>query len=112
VIAERGGNLFPQIAYVDGPRLARRFGHSLIGSLAVICPACGVALAQDRGPRWVARPEFQTDVRPCGPLRFAECLGIWIDRSHHLLVTLQGPSSALHGSEPSAHLAHRVRPKI
>jgi predicted signal transduction protein with EAL and GGDEF domain len=26
--------------YVDGPRLARGFGHGLIGSLAVICPAC------------------------------------------------------------------------
>jgi hypothetical protein len=53
-------------AYVDGPRLARGFGHRLIGSLAFICPACVVALAHERWPRWVPRPEFQTDVRPCG----------------------------------------------
>jgi hypothetical protein len=48
----------------NGPRLARRFGHSLIGSLACICPAWVVALAHERWPRWVPPPEFQTDVRP------------------------------------------------
>jgi hypothetical protein len=28
------------MAYVDGPRLARVLDSGLIGSLAVICPAC------------------------------------------------------------------------
>ena len=28
------------MAYVDGPRLARMLDSVLIGSLAVICPAC------------------------------------------------------------------------
>jgi hypothetical protein len=62
----RGSLVKAMIAYVDGPHLARRFGHSSIGSLAFICPACVVALAHERWPRWVPPPEFQTDVRPCG----------------------------------------------
>lgn len=32
--------LDPHMSYVDGPRLARVLDSGLIGSLAVICPAC------------------------------------------------------------------------
>jgi hypothetical protein len=52
------------MAYVDGPRLARVLNSVLIGSLAVICPASGMAVTHDRGPRWLPQRKFLTAWRP------------------------------------------------
>ncbi len=73
------------------------FGSILIRSLASICPACWIALAYERWPRWFPRREFQTRRRPLRPEGSTEYLASRIDRSHHLLVTLQVLASAQHG---------------
>src|SRR4051794_24821554 len=52
------------LPYVDGPLLARKIDNVLIGSLAFICPASVMAVAHDRGPRWLPRCKFLTAQRP------------------------------------------------
>ena len=60
-------------SYVDGPRLARIGSGSMLGSLALICPACFRVL-RPLAKMGFADSEIQTRERHFLPVNRAECL--------------------------------------
>src|SRR5260370_38422940 len=62
-----------------------------IGSLASICPACWMRSRMTAGQDGFRGASSTQCGGVLAPLDCTECLASRIDRSHHLLVLLQGP---------------------
>ena len=72
-----------------------------IGSLASICPACWMRSRMTAGQDGFRGGSSTQSRDVMAPLDCTDCLPSRIDRSHHLLVLLQGPASARCERSPS-----------
>jgi hypothetical protein len=85
-----------QMPYVNGPLLARRFGYDfdqigvhMSGFLLRSHMNASQDVFRDSSPKQVDGLDR--------PVASSACLASWIDRSHHLLITLQVLASARYG---------------
>jgi transposase len=105
--AKGGSNIRPSAARVAAfqpksicgrPPPCKDFSSGLIGSLAIICPACWWRPHMTAGQDGFRDASSKHLSGPQRPMDFPECLSSRIDRPHHLLIFLQVPASAQRGT--------------